>query len=597
MTTLIVPEDGVEMLPVFPVSISKVGSNNGGGNYAATMNNVIVTDFPDNIMANLDSTLLEANLLVTCVDTTNANAVVNNVPYTFYDQISDRYVGQDVLIRSATFTSQGGARTLDVSGMHNLRRESMNCFEDSWTSKNAKSLMGTALASSADNGQPVSTLMTGTASLIQYPLNEMFGFCKGRENFYTKENGKCTVTVNLDPTKGGAFKALNPIYQLVSGPAYSCSSATLVNNTDIDTVVLTNSPLVAPIVGQTFVISYEDTSPSLVGKTTRFKTGLGFVTGWTANTNTLDISCENAIIDNDAVPINISVQLLNVPITGAQTRNMFAFADKTLSNIGQATTLTTVKNDWANTGAVQLVLNAGQKYLVIYASALTGQIKYKYLVLTGADLTTANTAGTATVTFAATTLGANAETIVNPIFIPITYNPDTLVFSYQITDWNMVLYQNVFKPEKQMKQYMSWVYDPITFQSQSEQSFTVLIRPNALMLMVLTPLNGSVVSTRDTCTQIQMYLDDVPTTNIPLTLGTDEYNAIVMVQNYGSGSPYVELESLVPDLSVSNTSATVIPLMIAQLTEGAQRFQITFTSSGVLTQKNGYIFQLVQQTL
>lgn len=587
------------MDPIFPVSISKVGSNNGGGNYSSTMNNVIVTDFPDSIMANLDSTLLEANLLVTCVDTTNANAVVNNVPYTFYDQISDRYVGQDVLIRSATFTSQGGARTLDVSGMHNLRRESMNCFEDSWTSKNAKSLMGTALASSADNGQPVSTLKTGTPSLIQYPLNEMFGFCKGRENFYTKENGKCTVTVNLDPTKGGAFKALPPV--VTTGPTYSCSAATLGAgglNTTIATVTLSNPPAVDPAANDVFLITYEDTTPALATNANRFKSIFGLVTAYAANVITVTTGV--AVGAAASIPQNVAVQKMVVTLANANTIGQQLVDAKTVDGDGKATQLVITANF-----ATQVLAQAGypnpSKWLYVYYSIASRTIKYKLLTLSGNTTTAdANNPSKATITFNQVTLGAANEPLTTGLLIPSTqigYDPDGLAFSYQITDWNMVLYQNVFKPEKQMKQYMSWVYDPITFQSQSEQSFTVLIRPNALMLMVLTPLNGSVVSTRDTCTQIQMYLDDVPTTNIPLTLGTDEYNAIVMVQNYGSGSPYVELESLVPDLSVSNTSATVIPLMIAQLTEGAQRFQITFTSSGVLTQKNGYIFQLVQQTL
>lgn len=605
-------EDG--MLPVLPVTITKIGALNGGGVYTCTgQNNTININLPDNIMADMDSSAVEINLKTYAYD--GATQIAAGIPYTFYDSVTDRYTGPDILFRSASFTAQGGAVSLDQSPLHNLRVESMNCWSDNWQNKNAKSFSGLAVCPSSDNNDnSISILKTSSTTvdnsgLLQLPCKTTFPLCNGRDNLYTKGMGTVNISMTLDPTKNSAFKLLDPLAS-ITGKAYACSGGTFSNaSKNLATLIVAPNSLwgatagSAPFstAGSIVRINYEDISPSLAGNMSRFKSVTATVTSFVVNAGTgvgtltlvaVPVSADDSTATELMIQ-NVSIQAITITLGAGQTLNMFTLADKALVG-GSATTLITDKGDFANDAAVKAVYVDNSKWLYCYTSA-SQQVKYKYLSVIG---TATASPGTGTLTFAATTLGSGTDTLRNGFMIPATYNPDNVTFQYQITDANLILYQNIMKEKPNPPTYYSWVYDPISFQTQSEQTFQVMVRPNAVMLMVLCPLNGSVIASRDTVASIQMDFDQVPTTNIPLQIGSDEYNAIIMSRNYGSMATLYPFQNLIPDLPLTSTDMGKLPLMICQTNEeNAQTFSITFTSSSVLTQKNGYIFQLVERTL
>lgn len=593
---------------------------NSGVHFSVDGNSEIAFEMTQNWNIDLNASDLQPELSVTAIDISNQDAIIPNAPYTFYDNISKRDVDGHCLFTNMLMSVSGETDQIDASPFHNIRRESQAVWERGWQELNALSLSGNSVApADSNNLVDVSSLKTASAtdpnsSPINLHLTDFSGFCLGRD-FKTQEKGNLSMKFFLDQTRPAPFRLMDPMTlplggngAPIAGLAYRCADTVA----DGGAKTLTELTLLEPQVwgatvgdapfkdAQTLLVTYEDGSTSLAGNINRFKritVILNQAPGDDAGRTVVGFAVGTFTADDDAPIKNITVQVMNNTSLGAVAASRYV-ANKTTTAGGTITSLVTSFTFTDAQILAQTYPLGG--YLYCYLSA-DNKFKYKRVNVTAVALT-GGAPNTGTLTVAAVTVGGNAEPLTNGFLIPgMTYDPDSVRFSYKFTRCNLVLVQNTVKVTPPSPLYMSWTYDPVHILNLQEQTFIMNIRPTAKLILILTPLSNGMVSVNDSVNNVQIELDEKPFTNVPLVPGSNVFNSIIMSRNYNA-LPMINLGNLVPTLPDDNDTITKNPMILAVYLDSQiqpQTIKVKFScpAGSTMQSKTAYIFQLIEKSI
>lgn len=511
----------------FPIKIlkkksDKPGPFNQGDNIEMTL--------PMNISNNLAMSRLQCKL--------NFSRLVDGDDYYFYlndpsGALPLNVIFKEFYMKRLNYQLNGGM--LDQSQENRYLYPNIDVYSKNWIEKNCQSVYGkyphTGYIST-------SRIKTGEDFVIEFPLSDFSNFCKNASNYLSDSTTQ--LIWNINPNNLASEVSFNNSGVVMAIDNIVCDNTwagtgvrtlrddqllvTDVEYWDDDTDATTAIPD-----GTKILIEYIDDrgADNAVWTTTSADTevptgGTKYVIGC-ANT-TVTVGVAQGI---NTIKVSVPVQGDLIKIDDIELDANGKVADRDGSNNARFT----LSGAYATDGALAAIIDDDDKIIIQYSDpSVAGKPPFINQQVVTVTSTVRNGANDGDCTFTIDEDPIFGTASINMFGVFATKQIIISPLSVQVKEANLILYHNVIPPVP--KQFMYYMPIINKFNMPEGTSFNIEIpklHPNCFNVLVLTPVAGEYLSTRDNALTYTISVNGIQKYDQAITFGSQAYNSLLMM--------------------------------------------------------------------